>query len=1072
MDILYTKDEIQLKIEELRDYIKSDEIDKLEEAIVVFSKYGVLPELRDTLINYIEKKFLNSSNYEAAFLEYQKALAIFPEDDEIFEKFVNTIEILVNKNSNIISKDEYRVIIKSYIKLLSLIGKFNKALTLISSLVSQNPNDTEILLLSAEVYETEGQIDKAVSTYLQVIDRLPKDHQVKIREQISIIDPTNKDNVLNLVELYISNGDYQAASKALRGYLRYNQNDLDIISKIAEVDMLLNNYRSALVASKKALDADPNNPKYKYVYAVVNYYNKTNLSQVENMLDEILPELVNMKLLRESQQAFKILSEISDSYHYKYFELVNSLEKEFKEKEIQIFKEEEKEEKEEKVEVEAALDSAEMKIEKELQTTDNKDYKDNKDNKEIINTDIKDFQSKTNDYIKDTKNELESFSELSLDKQNETENKVKTEEEFLEKRSTFSNLKRRSTGVYIKKDFNEPNIGEKKVLIKGAKFSEKKELDLASKKGFLLKEEQGTKEKQPFLEKRPLLKDMAKTEADSTKPILKLEKNLRNQPGLLEKQEINKEEKQLNELENTLEKLDNLSSTSTVNLQDVNIQQKITEKLIEEKIEETEIKIETTDKTNANIEVEIFENALTEIIKNLDKNDLVIFTMLKLVDNIYELSEDKLKLALWITRILNISELLKLNKIKQKLINVLKELNYYKITSYINYSSNTKNAYSYLFEVLLDNDFNNVKNNIKEYFRCLINEKLYFTFNQFYNKLIQKFSDKKEELEDIIIDLFRESSNEIDFIVYFINENPHLKSKLPKEILINLINSDDIDIKDNELIDILNYLIEHGKNDEVVKLASNIKDFESFILNFINFNNNSKEIDELYNNIKESINKVTYFINDLEMRRLLLILLAYLSSYDTKSDLLDLSLLFNEIFKKAIKEKIASEFLTVLFIVYMNVVYLPLNIIFLINEVNLKDGSLLLKKDNNLKIYLVDTLLLLKKYKENKNRDDIKTRITELEDILANQEQIDNQALILGILSYINYYLYIDTKLEEFKEEAIKILEKIEIILDDINQKLIYFFYLALRKLILDDDKVALLLEKESIGLSDLFFIN
>lgn len=243
-------------------------------------------------------------------------------------------------------------------------------------------------------------------------------------------------------------------------------------------------------------------------------------------------------------------------------------------------------------------------------------------------------------------------------------------------------------------------------------------------------------------------------------------------------------------------------------------------------------------------------------------------------------------------------------------------------------------------------------------------------------------------------------------------------------------------------------------------------------MNFINFNNNSKEIDELYNNIKESINKVTYFINDLEMRRLLLILLAYLSSYDTKSDLLDLSLLFNEIFKKAIKEKIASEFLTVLFIVYMNVVYLPLIIIFLINEVNLKDGSLLLKKDNNLKIYLVDTLLLLKKYKENKNRDDIKTRITELEDILANQEQIDNQALILGILSYINYYLYIDTKLEEFKEEAIKILEKIEIILDDINQKLIYFFYLALRKLILDDDKVALLLEKESIGLSDLFFIN
>ncbi len=1055
MDVLYTKEEIQLKIEELKDYIRSDDLEKLGEAIIIFSKYGLLPELRDTLLNYIEKNFLNNSNYEAAFLEYQKALAIFPEDDEIFEKLFNTVEILINKNSNIISKDEYRVIIKSYIKLLSLIGKFNKALTLISSLVTQNPDDTEILLLSAEVYETEGQIDKAVSTYLQVIDKLPKEQQVKIREQISIIDPTNKDNILNLVELYISNNEYQSASKALRSYLRYNQNDLDIISKIAEVDMLLNNYRSALVASKKALDADPNNPKYKYVYAVVNYYNKTNLNQVESMLDEILPQLVNMKLLRESKQAFKILSEINDSYHYKYFELVNSLEKEFKEKEIQIFKEE----KEEKIEIEAAFDSAELQIEKELKTTDTK--------KEEINIEKEEPQLKKQDFI---------------EKKVEIDTKTKTqEEEFLEKRATFSDLKRKSTGVYIKKDFNEPNVGEKKLLIKETNFTQKKELDQASKKGFLSKGEQNLNERQNFLERRPLLKDVNKPALDSNKPILKLEKSYKNQPRLLEESDnqenqvknTQNEQKQLiyNKLEDTLEKLDNLSSTSTVN-----IQQKITEKLIEEKIEEkieeTEIKIEITDKVSTNIEIEIFENALTEIIKNLDKSDLIIFTMLKMVDNIYELSKDKLKLALWVTRILNVVELLRLNKIKQKLIEVLKELNYYKIASYINYASNTKNAYSYLFEVLLDNDFESIKNNVKEYFRFLIDSKLYFTFNQFYNKLISKFNDRKEELEDIIMDLFKESYNEIDFIVYFINENPHLKSKLSKDILINLISNEELEIKDNELIDVFNYLIENNKFDEAIKLIATIKDFDNFILNFINFNSNNKEIDRLYNDIKEKINKLIYFINDLDSRKLLLLLLAYLSSYDTKNDLLDLSFLFNEVFKKTIKEKITNEFLYILLIVYVNIVYLPLNILFLINEIDWKNMQLSLKKEDNLKVYLVDIFLLLKKYQENKNKENIKNKIIELENLLANQDQIDNQALILGILSYINYYLYTDTKLEEFKEEAIKILEKIDIILDDINQKLIYFFYLALRKLIIDDDKVSLLLEKENIELNDLFFIN
>jgi tetratricopeptide (TPR) repeat protein len=1066
MDILYTKDEILLKVEELKDYIKSDDLEKLEEALVLFSKYGLLPELRDTIINYIEKKFVNTGNYEAAYLEYQKALAIFPEDDEIFEKFVNIAEILINKDSKLVSKNDYRVIIKSYIKLLSLVGKFNKALTLISNLVSHNPEDVEILLLSAEVYETEGQIDKAVSTYLQIIDKLPKDQQIKIREQISIIDPANKDNVLNLVELYISDKDYQSASKILRNYLRYNQNDLDIISRIAEVDMLIGNYRSALVASKKALDADPKNPKYKYVYAVVNYYNKTNLAQAESILDEILPELVNMKLLRESQEAFKILSEISDSYHYKYFELVNSLEKEFKEKEVKVFREEEK------VEIEAALDSAEYQLEKEIKTQKTQELENLNENQSKIEGDKLDFENdkKNIDNSQLTDNLIE----------NKSEQKLKDTEGFLEKRETITSLKRRSTGVYIKKDIGEPKTGEKKLLIK--EFEQKKELDQGVKKGFLPKGDQNISENQL---KRPLLKDSDKTILES-KPILKLEKtkgpkDLIKQPKEtklsreLTKQEISKIE---SNLESTLEQLDILSSTSTINIQKKILEQKIPEKLTEDKIsdkiQEIEIKIEATDKTNVNIEVEIFENAISEIIKNFHKSDLVVFTMLKMIDNIYELSKDRLKLALWITRILNITELLKLTKIKQKLIRILEELNYYKIASYINYSSNTKNTYTYLFEVLLENEFENIKNNIKEYFRMLIDEKLYFTFNEFYNKLINKFKNEKDQIDDIIIDLFKETTNETDFIVYFINENPALKSKLPKELLIILVNSNEMELKDEEYIETLIYLINQGNFEESFKLISKIKDFDNFILNFIKSVNGNNEINEIYNTIKNEVSKLIEFINDTEKQKQLLLLLAYLSSYNNKNDLLDLSLLFNEIFRKVINEKIPNfqEFLKILSIIYINTLYLPLNVLFLINYITLNDNSFLFKKENILKIYIMDSFLVLKKYKESNDEENIKVKLTELEDLLSNQEEIDNQALILGLIAYINYYLYKITQIENYKEESIKIIEKIEIILDDVGQKLIYFFYLVLRKLIIDDDKVSLLLEKENINLSDLFFVN
>jgi tetratricopeptide (TPR) repeat protein len=1066
MDILYTKDEILLKVEELKDYIKSDDLEKFEEALVVFSKYGLLPELRDTIINYIEKKFVNTGNYEVAYLEYQKALAIFPEDDELFEKFVNIAEILINKDSKLVPKSDYRVIIKSYIKLLSLIGKFNKALTLISNLVSQNPEDVEILLLSAEVYETEGQIDKAVSTYLQIIDKLPKDQQIKIREQIGIIDPANKDNVLNLVELYISNKDYQSASKILRNYLRYNQNDLDIISRIAEVDMLIGNYRSALVASKKALDADPNNPKYKYVYAVVNYYNKTNLAQVESILDQILPELVSMKLLRETQEAFKILSEISDSYRYKYFELVNSLEKEFKEKEVKVFKEEER------VEIEAALDSAEYQLEKEIKTQKTQELQNLNETQSKIEGDKLDFE-------KDKKNIDNSQLTDNLIK-NKGEQKLKDTERFLKKRETINSLKRRSSGVYIKKDISEPKTGEKKILIK--EFAEKKELDQGGKKGFLLKGDQNISENQL---KRPLLKDSNKPILES-KPILKLEKtkdpkDLIKQPEettlskQLTKQEISKME---GNLENTLEQLDILSSTSTINIQQKLTEQKIAEKLIEDKIldkiQEIEIKIETTDKTNVNIEVEIFENAISEIIRNLHKSDLVVFTMLKMIDNIYELSKDRLKLAFWITRMLNITELLKLTKIKQKLVKILEELNYYKIASYINYSLNTKNTYTYLFEILLENEFENIKNNIKEYFRVLIDQKLYFTFNEFYNKLINKFKNEKDQIDDIIIDLFKETTDETDFIVYFINENYALKSKLPKELLIILVNSNEMELKDEEYIDTLIYLINQGNFEELFKLIFRIKDFENFILNFIKLVNGNNEINEIYNTIKNEASKLIELVNDTEKQKQLLILLAYLSSYDNKNDLLDLSLLFNEIFKKFINEKITNfqEFLKILSIIYINTLYLPLNLLFLINYITLNDNSFLFKEENILKIYIMDSFLVLKRYKEDNDDKKIKVKLTELEDLLSNQEEIDSQALILGLIAYINYYLYKITQVENYKEESIKIIEKIEIILDDVGQKLIYFFYLVLRKLIIDDDKVSLLLEKENINLSDLFFVN
>ncbi|MFN3995634.1 MAG: tetratricopeptide repeat protein [bacterium] len=216
--MLENREEINSKLNEYKAIISegSSDYNTLNEILFFLGKYGFLAELRDALILYINN-FLKDKP-DVALIEYVKFLSIFPEDDEVFEKFMEFI-----KNTNI-KQIEKNIYLKIYIKLLSTLGKFGKAINIVNEILNMDVNNIDNLILAANVYETEGHIDKAVELYFKAIEKTTNiEEKIKLREQISIIDPGNKENILELVDLYIQKKELESASKV---FLSVNSFDL------------------------------------------------------------------------------------------------------------------------------------------------------------------------------------------------------------------------------------------------------------------------------------------------------------------------------------------------------------------------------------------------------------------------------------------------------------------------------------------------------------------------------------------------------------------------------------------------------------------------------------------------------------------------------------------------------------------------------------------------------------------------------------------------------------------------------------------------------------------------------
>ncbi|MFN3478667.1 MAG: hypothetical protein ACK4ZM_04825, partial [bacterium] len=188
------------------------------------------------------------------------------------------------------------------------------------------------------------------------------------------------------------------------------------------------------------------------------------------------------------------------------------------------------------------------------------------------------------------------------------------------------------------------------------------------------------------------------------------------------------------------------------------IKQDTTDKEIDQakEIQKQEIIIEVEkDKTLdtekiINIEIEMYENALSNILLNLNSLENVVVNSINLINNIKELSNNKFRLFVWVSRLLVITNTYNLRKIKEKLIEAIKSLGYEKFLNYINIHSPKQINLNYIFEeVILEENYERVKDGLREVIRYLIQNGFAGNFIKIYKKLKEKYP--QEKIEDIFV---------------------------------------------------------------------------------------------------------------------------------------------------------------------------------------------------------------------------------------------------------------------------------------------------------------------------------
>ncbi|HWP83388.1 MAG TPA: tetratricopeptide repeat protein [Bacteroidota bacterium] len=122
-----------------------------------------------------------------------------------------------------------------------------KALEIYEKLLEKEGEDWDILLQTAELYNTLGRYDQAADRYKRMLE----------------MDPSNRALQRQLAETYGRSGNFAAAIEILEKMLETNENDLEVVVSLADIYLDKRDFDKALELYEKILKKEKDNPDVK-----------------------------------------------------------------------------------------------------------------------------------------------------------------------------------------------------------------------------------------------------------------------------------------------------------------------------------------------------------------------------------------------------------------------------------------------------------------------------------------------------------------------------------------------------------------------------------------------------------------------------------------------------------------------------------------------------------------------------------------------------------------------------------------------------------------------------------------
>jgi len=288
------------------------------------AKYALLDEYYEQSL-FIADLFIEEGKYEAARLELERLLRLFPRAEKVRRKLIELYSILGDEEKEFQQSQKLAT-------LLILNDKGSEALELLKELQKKFPESMDIRFAIARVYRDEGFQNKALDEYMAIATNAQAvgdiDSAIKARSEIKYLKPDDIENLRELAFLYEQKGDYSQAISEYRSMLRYDINNMAALEGLGRVALKIKDYGNARSAYKKLIKMDPENPEYNLSYGLVLMNMKRKQEALEHLkkAGDIFYDMEEWEKAKEAYEALVMIDPKNSEYRAKLNEVILKLE--------------------------------------------------------------------------------------------------------------------------------------------------------------------------------------------------------------------------------------------------------------------------------------------------------------------------------------------------------------------------------------------------------------------------------------------------------------------------------------------------------------------------------------------------------------------------------------------------------------------------------------------------------------------------------------------------------------------------------------------------------------------------